>query len=172
MEVNTDEGTNLSIEPDSVGEECTHPDLTVEESNIGHWVTANSFPTSNPNFKFIPHHYVDDHFDPCAELSWVTFVGSNNQGSAVLTALVLFHYGQALPDQKPFEFDEITAERLSDGEVLVTYGHAGAESWKGPSARYPVSYTVQGGELVGGEEFEALELSGVALDLSSAGMAF
>ncbi|QGU06132.1 hypothetical protein COCCU_00820 [Corynebacterium occultum] len=85
-----------------------------ERDQSGFWRTSPAFQIS----------HIENHFDPCAALSWVILFGSTNQDppGTESSALLLFHHDQLLKDPLPIQLmADPKVERVADESLEVTY---------------------------------------------------
>ena len=72
-----DSGGAQETESDAKGaESCTNPQLDLAETAFGYWLTPKMIPTSLRS-SFYKFDVIDNQFDPCAKLSWVTLDGKS-----------------------------------------------------------------------------------------------
>lgn len=65
---------------------------------------------------------IDDHFDPCAELSWSVIAGGVGPGNSQRQGVVFFTHGTPVTAPAPLLQEEIVAvERLTSTTVKVSY---------------------------------------------------
>ena len=77
------EGAQKTKSDTKDAESCTNPQLDLAETTFGYWLTPKMIPTSLRS-SFYKFDVVDNQFDPCAKLSWVTLDGKSgvmDQGS-------------------------------------------------------------------------------------------
>ena len=95
-------------ESDAKGaESCTNPQLDLAETAFGYWLTPKMIPTSLRS-SFYKFDVVDNQFDPCAKLSWVTLDGKSgvmDQGSLsedISSQTVMFFSKDKFLTEAPF----------------------------------------------------------------------
>lgn len=100
--------------------QCENPKKDLADTHLGAWLPSGMLPTNDKEFWY-EFRVAENHFDPCAELSWVTLEGvvqqmSNFQHGAweSPTATVVFFSGEEMiPGQTPQIFggiDDVQAE--------------------------------------------------------------
>ena len=73
----SDGGGAQETESDAKGaESCANPQLDLAETAFGYWLTPKMIPTSLRS-SFYKFDVVDNQFDPCVKLSWVTLDGTS-----------------------------------------------------------------------------------------------
>ncbi|AGF71214.1 LppP/LprE family lipoprotein [Corynebacterium halotolerans] len=144
---------------------CAGSDLDLAETSFGRYTPLRVVDTgvSNVWFNF---EIVDNRFDPCLPLSWVTLSGTNGDRSqpeggpaTIAEAVVFFHHDTPVTDPPPVQFREIRAvERAADDTVEVTYGHAGGANADGVTETFTVTHTWDDTRMVtGGPDATAYE---------------
>lgn len=139
------------------GGACEDSDLDLTETPFGRYTPLRVVDTgvSNVWFNF---EIVDNHFDPCRPLSWVTLSGANGDRSqpeggpaTVAEAVVFFHHDAPVTDPPPVQFREIeSVERTADNTVEVIYGHAGGANAQGVTETFTVTHTWDANRMVTG----------------------
>ncbi|AQQ14517.1 hypothetical protein CGLAU_02660 [Corynebacterium glaucum] len=94
---------------------------------------------------------IENHYDPCAPLSWITFRGSLGRedgpagtGASISDGLALYVNGQ--PDGEMRLFTKVESiEMLDDGQVRLTWGERGGATAAGITDHYTVDLTAQSG---------------------------
>jgi len=107
--------------------EC-HPQLDLAETAFGLWVTAKKIPIQGSSHQFY-FTIQDNHFDPCADLSWVTLQGVEQDPAhydpmameSAQRTLIFFHRDQLITDASfllAYDARDIT---VADNQLEVTY---------------------------------------------------
>lgn len=93
---------------------------------------------------------IDNQYDPCAELSWITFRGSLGDGArpagtgaSISDGLALYVDGQPAGDMRLFTEVE-SIELLNDGQLRLSWGERGEATAAGITDHYTVDLTAQG----------------------------
>ena len=94
---------------------------------------------------------IENHYDPCAPLSSITFRGSLGRedgpagtGASISDGLALYVNGQ--PDGEMRLFTKVESiEMLDDGQVRLTWGERGGATAAGITDHYTVDLTAQNG---------------------------
>ncbi|WIM69050.1 LppP/LprE family lipoprotein [Corynebacterium breve] len=80
---------------------------------------------------------VDEHFDPCADLSWSVIAGGVGTGNSLRQGVVFFHQGVPISEPAPLMQERVVAVTpVGDNSVEVSY-----EVLEGPRA---AGHTVPG----------------------------
>lgn len=111
------------------------PELDLAETAFGPYSALNQIPVTPPEgeageggfwreFPSFQINHIDNHFDPCAELSWIVLSGATDQDPAGTesTALLLFHRDQLLRDPLPIQVSpDLSVARVSGAEITISY---------------------------------------------------
>ena len=94
---------------------------------------------------------IENHYDPCAPISWITFRGSLGDGArpagtgaSISDGLALYVDGQPAGDMRLFTAVE-SIELLSDGQLRLSWGERGEATAAGITDHYTVDLAAQGG---------------------------
>ena len=107
--------------------EC-HPQLDLVETAFGLWATAKKIPIQGSSHQFY-FTIQDNHFDPCADLSWVSLQGVEQDPAhydpmameSAQRTLIFFHRDQLITDASfllAYDARDIT---VADNQLEVTY---------------------------------------------------
>ncbi len=150
---------------------CAGSDFDLAETSFGRYVPLHFVPTGMSNVWF-NFEVVDNHFDPCLPLSWITLSGANgdhlqpegNRASAA-ASVIFFHYDTPVTTPPPVQFHQIrAAERLSADSISITYGHAGGATAHGMTETFTVTHTWSGtGPVTAGPDAAAYEAAAAQL---------
>ena len=93
---------------------------------------------------------IENHYDPCAPISWITFRGSLGDGdrpagtgASISDGLALYVNGQPAGDMRLFTEVE-SIELLNDGQLRLSWGERGEATAAGITDHYTVDLTAQG----------------------------
>jgi len=93
---------------------------------------------------------IDNQYDPCAPISWITFRGSLGDGdrpagtgASISDGLALYVNGQPAGDMRLFTEVE-SIELLNDGQLRLSWGERGEATAAGITDHYTVDLTAQG----------------------------
>ena len=93
---------------------------------------------------------IENHYDPCAPISWITFRGSLGDGdrpagtgASISDGLALYINGQPAGDMRLFTEVE-SIELLNDGQLRLSWGERGEATAAGITDHYTVDLTAQG----------------------------
>ena len=94
---------------------------------------------------------IENHYDPCAPISWITFRGSLGDGArpagtgaSISDGLALYVDGQPAGDMRLFTAVE-SIELLNDGQLRLSWGERGEATAAGITDHYTVDLAAQGG---------------------------
>lgn len=153
--------------PVSAPEECADNSNALEQSALGPALASRKLPTSRPDWAFNIDVTRDQNYNPCLKLSWIEVVG-NNGGTAIQLAPIFFEYGELIPGQQPQQFDAIlSSERKADDAVEILYGHEGYPWAANEITEVPITYSISGPRLSGGEQIPSELVDLVKIDLTS-----
>ncbi len=117
-------------------ENCAEPDLDLMETELGLWLVMKKIPVKNNGTVFYKDKdilfyisTIDNKFDPCAELSWVTLRGveqdSDHFSQAAFESstdtIVFFHKDQLITDMNFLRSYQVTDVQIAGDNVAVTY---------------------------------------------------
>lgn len=111
------------------------PELDLAETAFGPYSALDQIPATPPagetgqggfwrEFPSFQITHIDNHFDPCAELSWIVLTGATDQDPAGTesAALLLFHRDQLLRDPLPIQVSpDLAVERIAGAEIRISY---------------------------------------------------
>ncbi|WP_448853216.1 LppP/LprE family lipoprotein [Corynebacterium frankenforstense] len=107
---------------------CEAANLDLSETEFGAYLAALELPLADSGFTHLSHlRVVDNQFDPCAELSWVTVTGMpmrDTRGDPYDNerAAVVFFTGEHLADFKMSVDPQVSqVRRTGPGEVTMSY---------------------------------------------------
>jgi len=93
---------------------------------------------------------IENHYDPCAPISWITFRGSLGDGdrpagtgASISDGLALYVNGQPAGDMRLFTEVE-SIELLNDGQLRLSWGERREATAAGITDHYTVDLTAQG----------------------------
>jgi hypothetical protein len=120
-----DGGGTQETESDAKGaESCTNPQLDLAETAFGYWLTPKMIPTSLRS-SFYKFDVVDNQFDPCAKLSWVTLDGTSgvmDGGSLsgdISSQTVMFFSKDKFLTEAPFLYAKEVNDVTVQGEKIT-----------------------------------------------------
>ena len=99
---------------------------------------------------------VENQFDACQPLSWITLDGANGSlsqvagtGASTAQAVVFFLGDQLVTEPMPVEVHTVeSVTRTAPDAVTVQVGEATGSTAEGVTAHYTIEYAVEGGRLV------------------------
>ena len=133
-----DSGGAQETESDAKGaESCANPQLDLAETAFGYWLTPKMIPTSLRS-SFYKFDVIDNQFDPCAKLSWVTLDGKSgvmDQGSLsedISSQTVMFFSKDKFLTDAPFLYaKEVNDVTVQGDKITIKYTPQKAdEEWK------------------------------------------
>ena len=120
-----DSGGAQKTESDAKGaESCANPQLDLAETAFGYWLTPKMIPTSLRS-SFYKFDVVDNQFDPCAKLSWVTLDGTSGvmDGGSLLgdisSQTVMFFSKDKFLTEAPFLYAKEVNDVTVQGEKIT-----------------------------------------------------
>lgn len=151
---------------------CANPEMDLADTHFGAWMPSGMLPTTDKDHWF-EFRLKDNHFDPCAELSWVTLTGVSQPldrpdpmaWESPNALVVFFHDGELIDDQVSHIFAGIESVSASDSQTAeVAYQNGGSiEGERVPGGK--TVYSLDGDKLNKVDEPEAGSLS-VIYDVS------
>lgn len=108
----------LSTTPE---QECEHPRRHLIDTEFGRHLVMNRIPVAGTGDTFFSFEIKEDHFDPCAELSYLLLSGSL-EGGDKMESLIFFHAGQLITQPAPFLSTPVEqVEKLDDHTLQVSH---------------------------------------------------
>ena len=124
----SDGGGAQETESDTKGaESCANPQLDLAETAFGYWLTPKMIPTSLRS-SFYKFDVVDNQFDPCAKLSWVTLdgksgvLGQESLSGDISNQTVMFFSKDKFLTEAPFLYaKEVNDVTVQGDKIAIKY---------------------------------------------------
>ncbi len=149
---------------------CMNPKLDLMETALGLWLSGSQFPIKDQDSAhFWVTEIVDNHFDPCANLSWVIlqgaerdqdfYYGQTNQEVVVETVL-FFHQEELITAIDLVGGPKVNNVKIKNNKATVTFGLGNSSTTRN------IQYTFTGDSMVRKTTSLPNRLSSVNIDFN------
>ncbi|WKD56909.1 hypothetical protein CAPI_01675 [Corynebacterium capitovis DSM 44611] len=113
--------TGASMSDEGPSTEATPP-ATCDSAATNPLSRAGSLPIVSGGGQEFFYSVTDDHFNPCADLSWSVVAGGVGTGNSLREGVVFFHRGSPISEPAPLMEERVTAvTRRGNDAVTVSY---------------------------------------------------
>ncbi|MGP6175650.1 hypothetical protein [Corynebacterium sp. A21] len=132
---------------------CENPHTDLINTGFGQYMALKRIPVTHDDETFYNFQIRENHFDPCAELSYIVLEGSlgsidntGGTGSSLGDVVVFFQGDQLITDPLPFMMRSVESVEQTDTHTLhVIHGHASRTTAEGVTETFLSTHTIQNG---------------------------